>query len=651
MPRKPPQRLCHGAMLAVTLLFSLRCASARDYLVTADPAVNGAFRSVQAAIEAAAGQNDSGRANIFIAPGAYYEAVTVTQPFISLIGVGASADATRIVFRSKPNASSAGFSWGAVVDIQPSARGFMARNLTFENLTPDENITQALAAQASADEAIYDNVRFVGYQDTLLTDGTARMYFRNCFITGDTDFIFGNATAVFDHCAIESTDRGFITAANTQRITANGLIFLDCELLAGTDQQRSTGDRSYASGNSVYLGRPWLWFEPDLMPSTIFIRTRMQPHLTTAGWDPWNNTGRADVDPTLERDPRTRYSESASSDASGDLLRDTNGNGTPDGRVAWADPMTPEQAANYTLEHIFGPADFWNAQTQPETSGEQYQDVGPAWNPTAQLAFLPSQPGVQAQPLNLSTRLRVQEGDRAMITGFIISGDAPKQVMLRALGPSLQVAGVAGALADPVLELRDSNSALLASNDNWKVFQRAQIEQTGVAPLDDREPAILATLSPGAYTAIIRGASNTDGVALAEIYDLDPATGMLANISTRGSVGPGDDIMIAGFILARGSADTKIMIRGLGPSLADAGVRDVLADPALQLRDGNGALLADNANWRDSQEVEIEQTGIAPSATAEAAILASLPPGLYTAMLAGSAEQSGVALIEIYNIP
>ena len=237
----------------------------------------------------------------------------------------------------------------------------MARNITIENSLPDQNVAPGLAVRSDADRTVFDNVRFLGYQDTLFVETNSRQYFRNCFITGDADFIFGDATAVFDHCTIESTDYGWITAADTDRTTANGLVFLDCSLVSGRDRNPSVDDNTTAGPRTVYLGRPWLWWEPRTMPSVIFIRTKMGPHIIPAGWDPWNETGVPGVNPNADRDPRTRFSEFGSMDLNGNLLADSNSDGSPNGRVAWTDPMTEEQAANYTLEHIFGPVDFWDA--------------------------------------------------------------------------------------------------------------------------------------------------------------------------------------------------------------------------------------------------------------------------------------------------
>jgi len=648
MCRRCPKKVDAALLFTMAaLLTAVATASAKDYFV--DPADDKAFATVQSAVDAVTGQSEFNRANIFIAPGRYQELVTVNKPYISFIGTGASADATTISFSRAFGSAGSGF--GQIVEIQDTAVAFMARNLTFENSLAYRDVSPGLAVRSSADGAIFDNVRVLGYQDTLYLDETSRQYFRNCFVTGDVDFIFGDATAVFDHCTIESTDAGWITAADTDRTTANGFIFLDCTLVSGRDRNPSVDDNTSAGPHSVYLGRPWLWWEPQTMSSVIFIRTKMGLHIAAAGWDPWNDPGVPGVNSSVDRDPLTRFSEFGSMDLNGNLLADTNGDGTPNGRVAWIDPMTEEQAANYTLDHIFGPVSFWDATTQPQASNTVYESQGDPWNPIAQLAFLPTEPGTPAQALNISTRLRAQPGDNVLIAGFILVGDNPRQVLLRAIGPSLEQADIDDALQDPVLELHAADGTRIAFNNSWRYSQEAAIIATGIPPSDDREAAILATLAPGSYTAIIRGRRATSGVAVAEVYDLsESGSGELANISTRGFIDRGEDVMIAGFILAGGSGSSTVILRGIGPSLTAVGVEQPLADPTLELHDSNGIVIAFNDNWRDTQQAEIEATGLPPGDDHEAAIVAALPPGQYTAVLAGVAGGSGIALVEVYKI-
>jgi hypothetical protein len=262
-----------------------------------------------------------------------------------------------------------------------------------------------------------------------------------------------------------------------------------------------------------------------------------------------------------------------------------------------------------------------------------------------------SSPGLSpAQLLNISTRLKAQTGDNVPIGGFIITGNAPKRVMVRGIGPSL--IALNPVLADPMLELHGANGALMASNDNWKDTQQVEIENSTIAPTNDLESAIIATLAPANYTAILRGKNQTTGIGLVEMYDLDlTSDSKLANISTRGLVQTGSDVMIAGFILGNGTASERVIIRAIGPSLAN--VANVLADPTLALHDGNGTLLISDDNWQDdpSQATQIIATGIAPQDDLESAIVTTLPPGSYTAIVEGKNGGTGVAVVEVYHLP
>jgi len=250
--------------------------------------------------------------------------------------------------------------------------------------------------------------------------------------------------------------------------------------------------------------------------------------------------------------------------------------------------------------------------------------------------------------------MRVQTGDNVGIGGFIITGTAPKHVLIRAIGPSLTQLGVPDALADPVLELHGPGPFATIVNNDWRddPVQEAAIIATGIAPSNNLESAIDATLLPGAYTAVVSGNGNTSGVALVEVYDLNqPVNSKLANISTRALVGTGDSIVIAGFILGGNSGDDRTVVRGIGPSLTALGIPNALANPTLELRDGNGALLVANNDWQDdpAQAAELIAAGLAPTNQLESGIAATLPPGAYTALLAGLNNGTGVGLVEVYD--
>ncbi len=256
----------------------------------------------------------------------------------------------------------------------------------------------------------------------------------------------------------------------------------------------------------------------------------------------------------------------------------------------------------------------------------------------------------QARMANLSTRAAVGADENVSIGGFIVQGDAPKEILIKAIGPSLADLGVPGALADPTLELHDAGGNLLFSNDDWKETQQQEISETALAPSADRESAILATLDPGSYTAVVAGRNNTSGIGLTEIYDVQQSGGRLMNISTRGLVGLDDGVMIGGVIIT-GVDPATILFRALGPSLAGAGIHNPLLDPTLDLFDAQGTSLATDDNWKDANQLSIEATGLAPSSELEAALLVELNPGSYTAIVRGAGNTTGVALIEVYHLP
>ena len=265
-------------------------------------------------------------------------------------------------------------------------------------------------------------------------------------------------------------------------------------------------------------------------------------------------------------------------------------------------------------------------------------------------------PLAASQPRNISTRVRVLTGDNVLIGGFIITGSDPKKVIVRGLGPSLASHGVPDPLADPTLELHNgTDGSVIASNDNWSDTQQTEIQNTGLAPSNEREAAIVRTLpaNNSAYTVVLRGKNDSTGVGLVEIYDLNPAaTSKLVNISSRGFVGTDDNVMIAGVIIgAETTTAGTLLVRGLGPQLTQFGIVNALADPTLELRDGNGSLVATNDNWKDTQQATIQGTGIPPGDDRESAIFATLASGNYTAILRGATGGTGNGLIEVYNLP
>jgi hypothetical protein len=302
------------------------------------------------------------------------------------------------------------------------------------------------------------------------------------------------------------------------------------------------------------------------------------------------------------------------------------------------DPSQPGIAGLYYPS--LADATYYSGPTEQELS--IFHDIGWATSP------------FNVQLVNISTRLVVGTSEQVGIGGFIVRGTKPKKVLIRGIGPSLKNQGVNGALSDPFLELHDPSGAVVASNDNWRsAAEAAAITASGVAPTDDAEAAMIRTVDPGkTYTAVLRGTGGATGVGLIEIYDLEVNSGPdLANISTRGNVLTGENIMIGGFIVQGVNAQT-VVARGLGPSLTAAGVTDALPDPTIEIRDAHGTVLISNNNWKDdaNQATALQQAQIAPKRDEEAAVIAEVAPGNYTALVRGNNNGTGVALVEIYNL-
>ena len=326
------------------------------------------------------------------------------------------------------------------------------------------------------------------------------------------------------------------------------------------------------------------------------------------------------------------------------------------------DPATGTISGTYNPGFQNGGALLGNVQTNTNNS------LGSGTNP---LSFFQA---VSATAKNISTRLAVGTNDNVLIGGFIVTGNAPKKVIMRAIGPSLTAYGVPGALQDPTLELYDNRTgALIAKNDDWHTTQiygvitadqSAEIQASGLMPTDNRESAMIVTLDPnngdpltGHYTAHVLGKNGTTGAALVEVYDLGTASldvssnAQLANISTRGLVQTGDNVMIGGFIV-QGDMPATVIVRAIGPSLTAYGVQGALQDPTLELHDGSGAIIGTNDNWQDDPgAAQIQADNLAPSDPRESATIVTLNPGNYTAIVRGASGTTGVALVEAYVLP
>lgn len=350
----------------------------------------------------------------------------------------------------------------------------------------------------------------------------------------------------------------------------------------------------------------------------------------------YSNTGPANVADVVIRDPLPAGTTFVSATNGGTLI---GGNVVFD--LGTVNPGGAAQTVSFTVT-VDTPAGGTVENNSYTIEGDGISPISGSPVTTDVTGAIPT-PG---KLLNISTRLRVLTEDNVLIGGFIITGTEPKTVIARAIGPALGNFGIANPLADPTLEL--NGNGLVVSNDNWRDTQETEIAASGLAPSEDLESAIIATLDPGAYTAIVRGVGGVTGVGLVETYDLDAAAGSLANISTRGFVETGDNVLIGGFIVGGGEA--SVLVRAIGPSLTAFGVPGALQDPTLELHDGSGTALMTNDDWKETQQAEIEAQGLAPGDDRESAILALLPPGGYTAIVRGASDTTGVGLVEVYHL-
>ncbi len=326
----------------------------------------------------------------------------------------------------------------------------------------------------------------------------------------------------------------------------------------------------------------------------------------------------------------------------GTFTIDAAGNVSFDVRDFSAPPPTPTPTPTPSPSPSITPTPSPSPTVSPSPSPSPSSTPSPSVTPTPSPSATPP---LNANLGNISTRVKVGKGDNVLIGGFIITGSGPKKVIIRAIGPSVSAPGT---LADPTLTLYNKSGKRIASNDDWmNNSNKQEIINSTVAPKNDKEAALLLALKPGSYTAVVKGKNDTTGVGLLEVYDLQPkTTSKIANISTRGFVQTGDDVMIAGTIIV-GENGAKVVIRAIGPSLPLA---NALLDPTLSIYNGSGVLMFTNNNWMDLQKQEIKDTGLAPTNPKESAILAVLPPGSYTAVVKGVRGSTGNALVEIFRL-
>ena len=322
-----------------------------------------------------------------------------------------------------------------------------------------------------------------------------------------------------------------------------------------------------------------------------------------------------------------------------------NGNGPATATAELYDPSTGSWSSTGNLRKIR------SSHTATLLPNNQVLLAGGADD--ARSAELYTEPPTPPRLLNISTRLQIQTGDNAMIGGFIITGTELKTIIVRGIGPSL---GIPGALADPVIEVHGSSGELLATNDNWRdATTRQEIIDSGFAPTHESESALWGIINPGSYTVVVRGKNGATGIGSFEVYDLDQsADSKLANVSTRGFTGTGDDVMIGGIIVGGGTegAAATVIVRAIGPSLP---MTSALGNPTLELRNRSGTLVAFNDDWKTradgtSQQAEIEATAFAPSNDLESAVVQMLTPDAYTAIVRGKENTAGVGLVEVFNL-
>ena len=299
------------------------------------------------------------------------------------------------------------------------------------------------------------------------------------------------------------------------------------------------------------------------------------------------------------------------------------------------------------------------AQDQASVNPDTYlfwDDIHPTTGGHHQLAgeanrLLRGQVAPLARATNISTRGTVGTGEDVLIAGFIITGSQPKKVIVRALGPTLSTLGVSGAVTDPIITVVNSSNVVVASNDDWKNTQAAEISGSGFAPPNDLESAIIVTLPPGSYSAVVSGKNGGTGIGLVDLYELDVSPSIFQNLSTRGFVGAGNnDALIGGLMIGSGE-QPLIVVRAIGPTLGSFGITQPLQDPTLEVRDANGGLISFDNDWQDNTPTAVKAVLLQPQNTREAAVVLSLPAGNYTAIVRGKGGTTGVALVEAYRLP
>ncbi|MBI5770921.1 MAG: Ig-like domain-containing protein [Verrucomicrobia bacterium] len=568
---------------------------------------SGDFCTVQGAIDFVP-RNNPARTTITVKRGTYQEIVYLgsAKPFITLRGEDRAA--TVITYANNANFNSGNNRTMVACD----AADFVLENITLRNATPKGG-SQAEAIRGNGQRCVFDRVTLSSYQDTLLWNGS--LFVTDSLIEGDVDFMWGGGACFFQRCELRALSNGYYAQVRNSQ-TGKGNVYVDCRLTAAAGVTSSVLARIDPRAG---VANTWPFSQ------VVFLNCAMGPHITAAGWQ---------LDGGATTAPDLQFWEFKSTDLNGAPLDVTR-------RLSSSRQLDDATAAQYR-------------------------------SPQFVLGFTPqlSAPTPAPRPerlTGLSTRARATGGDGAVIVGFVVSGTTAKSVLARAIGPGLAAFGVGDVLTAPRLELfRAGAQSAFENNVGWTTAPNAAAiaaanQQAGVFSLasTSADSALVTSLAPGGYTVVMSDTAGRAGNGLVEIYDLtkDNPAQRLANLSSRAFVGTGDATLIAGMTIS-GEVAKPVLVRAIGPTLAVFGVGGALVQPVLTVFGDKGGVVAQNANWTAaSNALEIArvaaQVGAFPLTTGSGdnAILLSLEPGNYTAQVTGVGGATGVALLEVYEVP
>lgn len=596
-----------GVADAATFRFSTRAAgpAAGSTALTVAADGSGDFCTVQGAIDFVP-RNNTARTVITVKPGTYREIVYIgsAKPFITLRGE--DRDRSVISYANNANFNSGNNRTMVASD----ANDFVLETITLRNATPKGG-SQAEAIRGNGQRVVFDRVTLSSFQDTLLWNGA--LFVTDSLIEGDVDFMWGGGACFFQRCELRALSSGFYAQVRNSQ-TGKGNVYVDCRLTAAAGVTNSVLARIDPRAG---VANTWPFSQ------VVWINCAMGPHITAAGWQ---------LDGGATSAPDLQFWEFQSTDLNGNAL-----------------DASRRHAASRQID---------------AATAAQYRD------PQFVLGFTPRLSSVAAAPraerlTGLSTRARATGGDGAVIVGFVVSGAAPKNVLARAVGPGLAQFGVADVLPAPRLDLFRDN-AIVVTNTGWTTAPNsaaivAANAQAGVFPLSPAiaDSAFVSALVPAAYSTVMTDAAGRAGNGLVEIYDLAPAdtAHRLSNLSSRAFVGADDASLIAGMTIS-GRAAKPILVRAIGPTLGVFGVGGALTRLQLTLFNERGTVVAQNGNWTAAPNA-LEIARVSPQVGAfalttgsgDGAILTELAPGNYTAQVSGVGGATGVALIEVYEVP